>query len=517
MTVYWMVWDAAAHWITGRLLAEGALPSLSRLRTGGITAAARPPAPNCQTPPSLATLFTGPLGDSRSGFGYAELGAEPVWETIGRRGLRTAAVHVPWVLDAPSAPGWLDGAIEAYSRRLCRAAADDITGGAFETRVGPHRLRAVPEGPRITVRSDCDRVTVAGSWVPLRLPGGSGLWLRQAEPDGHRTLLRTGAWSPRVAGRNGALTTALARVPAFAGEGLGSLYRTARLGQRLADGGDGSAEDLFLSSLRCVHDHFASAAAATLAGHDADLVVIYLPVTDDACHELLGWCDPRSQCHRPDIAAAVWRRLRTCFTWSDEVLGRVLDRAGPGDTVVVSADHGMAGVSRTLYPNAALVRAGLAAASGGRLDPGRSTVLYHTANNGSLWVNDEARSGGWVPAAECQEFLARADAVIRAEAQGLLLPGMILADDGRSAQLLFDPDCQPSADLPADGRAVAAAVKTGSHVTNQGDDRLLAVLAAAGPGLPAGRDLGMLDNAWPPELVLDHVTTTLGRGKCAAI
>lgn len=38
MTVYWMVWDAAARWIVDRLEAEGALPAVSELRARGCRA-----------------------------------------------------------------------------------------------------------------------------------------------------------------------------------------------------------------------------------------------------------------------------------------------------------------------------------------------------------------------------------------------------------------------------------------------------------------------------------------------
>ncbi|MGH3682623.1 MAG: alkaline phosphatase family protein, partial [Natronosporangium sp.] len=116
MTVYWVVWDAAAAWLVDALDAEGALPAVRRLRRTGIRASARPPAPNCQTPAALATLFTGtgtdthrvtgfdlpggpdqPVEWQRSGFEPGVLAAEPVWQAARAAGLRTAFVHVPWV------------------------------------------------------------------------------------------------------------------------------------------------------------------------------------------------------------------------------------------------------------------------------------------------------------------------------------------------------------------------------------------------------------------------------------
>jgi hypothetical protein len=56
---------------------------------------------------------------------------------------------------------------------------------------------------------------------------------------------------------------------------------------------------------------------------------------------------------------------------------------------------------------------------------------------------------------------------------------------------------------------VSPAAKPGAHITNAGDDRLHAVFAAAGPGLARGEDLGVIDNTWPAELVLEHLTASL--------
>src|SRR5687768_12321598 len=114
MTVYWLVWDAAAHWIVDRLDHEGSLAAVRRLRSAGVRAAARPPSPNCQTPSSLATLFTGtssaehgvtgfnvPGGDDdpvelqRSGFDPSFPARPPVWRVAQQQGLRVAFVHAP--------------------------------------------------------------------------------------------------------------------------------------------------------------------------------------------------------------------------------------------------------------------------------------------------------------------------------------------------------------------------------------------------------------------------------------
>ncbi len=530
MTVYWLVWDAAAHWIVARLDAQGELPSVRRLRTAGLWAAARPPAPNCQTPPSLATLFTGTwpeehgvtgfrvpsaghAGESVSGFAPGACRRPAVWERAGRAGLRTSAVHAPWIADTVTetgaVPDWLDGAVEAFSRRLARHGAHELGAGPLTCQVAGHTLTAVADGAGIRVRGARGEAFVTDDWVPLGLDAGTGIWLRQARLPGRRLLLHTGAWVPRAVGHDPAVVTALREAPLFAGEGLGSCYRAGTFGPRLIDGGDGGAEDLFLSSVGRVGRGFAATVAGVLARHRSDLVVMYLPTTDDVGHELLGWCDERSAAHRPDVAPEVWARIARCYRQADAILGQVLDRAGEGDTVVLGADHGMTGTAFTLHPNQLLVTAQLAATdSAGHLDPRRSAAYYHPVNNGSIWLNASAHDDGLTAADTIRRITALLSAVRAPGADRPLVKEVRPAPDGRRIDLVLDADCLPSAALPGDGRPVRPAAKPGAHVTNGGDDRLHAVFAAAGPGLARGKDLGVIDNTWPAELVLGQLTTS---------
>lgn len=541
MTVYWLVWDAAAHWIVDRLDAEGELPHVRRLRSRGVRAAARPPAPNCQTPPSLATLFTGVWpqehgvtgfrvpsptgpGDSVSGFARSACLRPAVWETAGRAGLRTAAVHAPWIADTVTAggepPAWLDGAIEAFSTRLARHGTYEVGAAPLTFAVAHHTLTAAADATGIRVRGAHDETYVEDDWTALTLGDGVGIWLRQARAGGRRLLLHTGAWVPRTVGHDPVLLAELGAVPLFAGEGLGSCYRSGMFGPRLVDdgdggaGGDGTAEELFLSSVDRVGRGFEATVARVLAHHRSDLVVMYLPSTDDVGHELLGWCDARSDAHRPDAAPEVWRHIARCYRRADAVLGRVLDRAGPGDTVVLGADHGMAGTAWTLHPDQLLLDAGLAVSDGaGRVDPARSAAYYHPVNNGSVWVNGRAGYGGSASPDEMRDLARRVGelfAPVRAPGTGRPLVHEVRpSPDGRVVDLLLDADCLPSASLDRAGRPVSPAAKPGAHITNAGDDRLHAVFAAAGPGLARGEDLGVIDNTWPAELVLEHLTASL--------
>lgn len=521
MTVYWVVWDAAAHWVVDRLEGQGMLPAVRRMRERGQLAAARPARPNCQTPPSLATLFTGTwpaehgvtgytvpgagpggLGSHVSGFGPQFPAVAPVWETMGARG---AYVHVPWVFDGADAVGaQVEAAVEAYSRRTVRHAVTEVEPGpAWEWLIGPHpvTVEATADAVRVTARNEV-RLTAGGGWQPLWLTGERiGTWVTCVRGRGQLLLAHTGVWRPRHSGADTALLDRMRRCPPFAGEGLGTLYRAGVFGDRLADGGDGSAEDFFLSSVQCAARSFGAVTDAVLAGHDADLVVVYLPMTDDVGHDMLGFCDERSAAYRPDIAERVWSLIGRCYRWSDEILGRVLDAAGPDDSVVLGADHGMVGSAHLVHLNDQLVSAGLAVTGAdGEVDPDSSVAFYHPANNGALYVTKDG-------------LMPRAKAALRE----LPVPMRFLEPDGRPAAddatddsrvtfVALHDDYQPTAAMAGAPPYVRPLRKVGAHVVWTGSDRLHAIHAAVGPGIVAGSTPGVIDNTAPAGLVRRQVT-----------
>ncbi|MEU6662607.1 alkaline phosphatase family protein [Streptomyces sp. NPDC046821] len=542
MTVYWVVWDAGAHWVVDRLEREGALPAVTRMRERGAFAAARPARPNCQTPPSLATLFTGTWPAEHQVTGFTVPGAgegvashvsgfspdfpavPPVWEAMSEKDLTSALVHAPWVFGADGHVGpHIDSAVEAYSRRLTRHALLTLESGpeAQHWDIGGHRVevaveehRGVPERVKVT-GGESVLLSPDSGWQSLSLDRYHGTWMRCVRVGERLTLVHTGVWRTRTAGRNPKTLQRLAQCPPFAGEGVGPLYRRGEFGPRLAEGGDGSAEEVFLSSVECVARSIGDAADVVLETHEADLVVIYLPMTDDVGHEFLGWCDERSAAHRPEIAERVWSYIRRCYSWSDALLGRVLDRAGPEDTVVLGADHGMVGSTHLVHVNDQLVRAGLAArGADGGLDPDGSQVFYHPANNGSLWAAESTAADP----ARARQAMARARAVLSSitdpETGGTVVAGFLdregrpLAEAGADhavSYLALADDYQPSAELLGEGPVVRRVPKPGAHVVNTGDSRLHAIHAAVGPDIRPGTAAGVVDNTLPAALVLGQL------------
>ncbi len=59
MTTWWFVLDGAGHEIVQSLRARSGLPHLDAVARRGVSCSLAPSSPSCQTPPGLATLFTG--------------------------------------------------------------------------------------------------------------------------------------------------------------------------------------------------------------------------------------------------------------------------------------------------------------------------------------------------------------------------------------------------------------------------------------------------------------------------
>jgi predicted AlkP superfamily phosphohydrolase/phosphomutase len=542
--VVWLIWDAAAHWAIRALLAEGSLPALARVAQAGVIAGARPPWPNCQTPPGLATLFTGvwpwlhgisgfsmpdpdarlPVTARRSGFDPASLAAEPIWSYAGRHGRRVVLTYIPWVITPDGAPPGCVFAAEGYTERIMRGAAIPLTDlspgadGRLQLQLGPIHLALEPSQDQVAVellpagRRFVLKIDAADDMDEHELTIGPGMrlflriWRRAC--DGALLLLHSGLWQIRTAPASELPAFQDAAGP-FVGEGLGFLYRQGIFGPRLAEGGDGAAERMLVRSIATAATHFQRAALSAAARHPAaDLYICYQPCIDDIEHELIGWCDPHSRAYRPLIAAEAWAAVRSVYQLADRHLAALLEHFGEDCTIIISSDHGMAGMTDTIHVNEALRQAGLLAFdAAGVIDLTRTTILYHTANNGSLWLNDARRPGGIVPDERRDDVIARAIAVLRGlrnpETGEPVIHAIYPADGDAQAGwkpalgdlfLAAADGYELSAGQTANGQLIVPVRKSASHATNPDRASLRGIFAARGPGIDRNRDLGEIDN-----------------------
>jgi hypothetical protein len=250
-----------------------------------------------------------------------------------------------------------------------------------------------------------------------------------------------------------------------------------------------------LDTIRQAARYFERASVLALdALEPVSLTVAYQPCIDDISHELIGLCDPSSPVFDATLASRAWSVVRVVYQWADSHLAALLSHADADTLVVVSSDHGMAGISHRFYANGALERAGLLAFDeGGSVDPRRTDIALSPAGDGSAWINRLARPGGTVPPWRTEEVLDRAQTAleeVREPASGrravakLLRTGDGLPATLGDAYLLLAPGFQLDVERPPGSHLVTPSTKTGGHLTNTGASSLSGILAAAGPELP---------------------------------
>jgi Type I phosphodiesterase / nucleotide pyrophosphatase len=522
----WIVWDGASCDVVNELLDQGELPALRSLSAGSVVPLA-PLSPNCQTPPSLASLYTGAaiaehgvtgfrvparelertFVEWRSGFD-APIDRPLIWDQVVAAGDWAGLCHVAWGTGDAAGRHPASLAIDAYPRRLALPGVIEAPGSAegpptahsfdlggvelvVRTREGGYEVSAPVTGDRVVLTPSA-RLKLDPK--PLRFGPGMATRLGMvAQPGARNVLVHTGLWEIRthVGARRaspGAPRDELdASSGVFVGTLLGEAYRAGRLGPRLDGGGDGGAEHALMESARWQVEDFTGSCEIVLRRAPPDgFVIAYLPTIDEVQHELFrGWVSgPADQAQR-----GAREVIRRAYALADEQLARLLRHVGPGCAVVVCSDHGAAAVARDFYANQTLVRAGLARFDEqGRIDARASRVAYHPAGNGSVWVNDTGRPAGLVTAEERDAVVDAAERALSAARDPLTGRAPVaVARVSRAERHLFGDlylwlkpgyDCLWEPGVRAAEFAIAR--ESGSHLTPTGESTLRGVLATGG-------------------------------------
>lgn len=487
----WLIVDGLPFWLIDRFAGRAEVATLEGLRARGRMVPLRPVAPNCQTPPSLATLLTGvsphehgivgydlPRLDGpdptavRPAFDVKTLPSSVIWEDWVDAGQRARVLHLPFVDPELRASGAV-AASYGFAERVCAPQVVPLVGGEAQLEVdgaaASVRVRTRGRVLELGVRRRGGRSEAAifeeGSWLPVALDDDEHTLVGVHRIDGQAALVGLGAWRDPEAARF--------RHP-FLGSGLSKLFRAGKLGRRLVDGGAGDAERLLARSLKRLSLRYTEELLAAASARDADLVVAYQPFLDLLLHELIGLLEPRGAHWRPGATPIVDGLLLDALALVDAMISLVGEQWGPG-TFVVSSDHGMAPVDTVLFPNQVLRDAGfLAVDETGRIDAARSSCWFHPAETGLLCWNPAL--GG--PALR-HDVLAALDAAFAGSSGPIALveapASSTTGATARPTYLVAGHGRVLKADL---GRGVRApSAKTGDHALNDGDPRLDGVLA----------------------------------------
>jgi hypothetical protein len=288
----------------------------------------------------------------------------------------------------------------------------------------------------------------------------------------------------------------------FVGNGAGHTYEDGALGPTLAEGGDGLAERRYLDTVRLVERQFERLLEFGATRTDWDVLVGYLPYPDELLHRWWGYLDPALPGHDPALAARLRPFLDEGLQIADRYVAALRRHAGKDALVAIGADHGMTSVRTRVRLNAALREAGLLTVdSGGRIDLGR-TKAYYLEPGGYFLFNRTGRPSGLVPDGETGALRARIEAMLRGLrdprsgrrlVEDVFLPGAREGTGGThggDVYLRLVPHALPTGE--ATGDVVYDGAPRGEHILAPDRDDMHASFTVAGPGVPAGVDLGIV-------------------------
>ncbi|WP_208643802.1 alkaline phosphatase family protein [Paenibacillus barcinonensis] len=495
-----------------KLMNEGILPNLQVLASEGEYSEIQPPYPNCQTPPSLATLFTGSslLKHGITGFRvpnynnvrFPEVGfniplqVETIWEHLNIFGYVSSFSHIPWVKKKYLSENKNSNYIEGYSSPLLKSGAVRIENIDMDV---PMTLNLESFTFQITTRNTSVKVKEISTQKSIDYCYSSNLEFKMFNNKNQGTLIavyqdfnqnlyivHTGIWEVVTHGEFSP------DCKTFIGEGLGRLYRSGFFGPKLVEGGDGFAERCLTDSILQVGKYFAECANNVIQNSkDSQLVLSYQPCIDDIEHELLGWCDPASNRYSSEHAEAIWSYIKEVYQFVDNHLGHIKSFLSSGDLLFVTSDHGMAGVSQMVNINELFRMHGLLSVdSDNCIDLDDSLVIYHPANNGSIWILNPKLKGD-------ESLIAYKSRIVKSvidilthwqEEYGNKVIGEIISliDKPREGTdmlgdmlILAAPGYEFSANLQTKGRVVVPFPKTASHGTYNGLQSLHGIFVGA--------------------------------------
>lgn len=474
----WLVIDGLPFGLIRRLTLENSdqLPTLSRLDSEGRVRAFSPTTPNCQTPPSLAALFSGssPEQTGICGFDIPHLHADSIldtkrafdqdyrhinfiWDDCARIGLPIRLSHVPFVNSQ-----YIGSSLISYKYGYRNQVISSTVWNL-------HEARSIIGEVADSLATDYWTIVALDQVFDEGDAPAFGLARLSSVHDG--TVYFSGAW------RQGPSTNNLNPVP-FIGSGVEILYRQGMFGDKLQSGGSGEAERILCDALRISSAHFMRCWLEDFQASVNGLIISYNPVIDLFLHECLGyltrdsahWSVAREELIRPMMLEL----LRDV----DHTIELTIQLMNEEDRVLLSSDHGMSVVELIVRPNTILFDLGyLSIAASGAIDVHNSAAFYHPAENGLLCFNKANCAFRGLDILQICSDLKRQLFALTGR------PAEISAHESVELQLrppswlsachFLDAGRYVQAKSDFNGLRVAPAVKTGEHVVNKGDPDLL--------------------------------------------
>lgn len=142
-------------------------------------------------------------------------------------------------------------------------------------------------------------------------------------------------------------------------------------------------EDVFLEDVRNTEEEFRKLLGGFLDG-DETLLVHYFEFTDRVGHILFRFMDPDHPAYDPARAPHFQKAFLDSYRTMDTIVGDVMKRLQPDDTLIVLSDHGFSTWRRSFNINTWLAESGFLTLTGGE---GRVQDLETLFDRGQFWPN----------------------------------------------------------------------------------------------------------------------------------
>ena len=233
-------------------------------------------------------------------------------------------------------------------------------------------------------------------------------------PDGRSFILFQPAINVVDANRQAVNESYHQAVRGWVGNGAGYFLDAGGFGKTIPEGGDGTAEAMYLESLENVTLRSMEGSEWAWRATSARLLLDYFAVGDEIDHRYYGYFDTSSPKHDAALAERLLEVRRRGWELVDLRLAhlRALIGDDPGAAIFVSGDHGMRATWRLFKPNLALMNVGLLSVdSAWRIDLSRTRAL--SPNGYWVTVNRTAWRDGIVPPEEEATVIDAAERALR--------------------------------------------------------------------------------------------------------
>jgi predicted AlkP superfamily phosphohydrolase/phosphomutase len=483
--------------------------------------------------------------DSLAGFAGAPLRAEPIWAAAQRGGKKIIVSHIPTFAEERADRIVRFSGYELIAGRdgiVTKRAVQNEPGGPWDNpplsdtvpieisfTVGESHFVGLliddPNDPQIGYDTLAIATQRNGDDVKVRLkpasPSVSGelFWsapmsvktargheaksyfrLFDLKPDGSDFFLYFSRPAREL--DLGAAAEASPIVRAFIGNGASILYQNGGFGRTIVNGGGGNAEARYLETIIFAQHQLMETNRWAMGHLPWDLYVAYTPFPDEAEHAWRGWLDNTLANFRQEFADKIRPFLERVYVSCDEHLGLLMANRPSGALIALISDHGLQGANKRVAVNQVLQQGVLLSVDAqGRVDLGKTKVLYPAVNNGYLLINSKDRKSGIVGPEERAELVRTISELLFSIRDGerQVVTAVFDADRDGEAKGIggeagghlyielapgydFDPRLGP-------GLVISDAEPYGTHGANPEQPSMRTLMVFNGPGIRAGHKL----------------------------